>query len=158
MAINNRGDMLASGGGGWILWPGNGSAPITHTNPQYGATRPIDLDEDGTVLMAVRRISNGKVLGQNPSGDFNSWVWDTHSGQVTPLTPRGSVDLINQQGLLAGRNAESGFRPALWQGTTLLTNLPDAPGGTPWTVQVLGDDNTIAGASGPDRKYRWSCR
>jgi len=187
VALNERGDVLALGrsdGDGHfvgLLWSSFAAGPLVIDTP---AGLGIDLDDDGTVLLAnpdnkagalwrhgqvipltgedrpvlLRAIRDGVVVGTAidtwPSSRALAWHGPA---DPRPLEQGGTADAMNAHGLIAGSLTDLTGPPAVWQDTRLLGTLP-VPDGVDADVFVIGDDGVVFGntssAYGP---LRWTC-
>jgi hypothetical protein len=165
-----------------LYWSNLAAAPIVVDSP-YGTG--TDLDDDGTILLDDKSgnpahlwrhgettalpgnaplnfeaIRAGKVVGYQPLEEFpkgQALLWD---GGPAPrqIDGGGSAWAINATGLVAGiRDSIYGTygKPAIWQGTTFVADLP-LPSGAARENFVVGDDNSVfvSTSTGP---VRWTC-
>lgn len=187
-ALNERGDVLSRGHSGKdghtvsILWSTLAAGPIVIDT---SAGQGIDLDDDGTVLLynfdnkpgslwrhgriiplggpdyplLLSAIRDGKVIGTQIESwpESQSVIWRSPS-DARPLQDGGTAQAINAHGLIAGSRDTLTGPPAVWQGTTLLADLP-LPDGVDddSDVYVIGDDGTIFGRAYGYGPLRWTC-
>lgn len=187
VALNERGDVLASGSATAdghpvsILWSTFAAGPLVIDTP---AGSGIDLDDDGTVLLAprdgkpgslwrhgqvipltgedhfllLRAIRNGVVVGTAVDAWPASRALAWHGpDDPRPLERGGTAEAVNAHGLIAGSLTDLTGLPAVWQDTELLGALP-VPDGVDADLFVVGDDGVVYGTTGSDYgPLRWSC-
>jgi hypothetical protein len=185
VAINSRGDVVGRvrsphGTRDEVaIWPVFGSGPIVLDLPQLPAPAPVDVDDDGTVLIGggydahlwrdgrlitlaatsvlTRAISNGKAVGSQLASPESRAVQWTSTG--VDYFERGVIaEDINRTGLVVGTIDSWNGPAAVWQGTRLLGALPLPRGGESVVYHVVGDDNVVYGYVQPNiGPVRWDC-
>lgn len=157
-AINERGDIVGGIADDVVLWPAGGEPVVVRVD--LPSARAVDIDDDGTVLLAsetgnhlwrdgvltsladpsahAMAIRNGRVVG-------TGLLWHEPNAP-TPLRNASIASEINGTGLIVGREQAASVNGplAVWRGQAPIERLP-VPNGWLGTAGALADDGTIAG-------------
>lgn len=187
VAINDRGDIVAMaekpGSTGYVViaWFAYGSGPLVISPPELPWAFPVDIDQDGTILISggysaylwrsgelsplppspdvpviTRALSEGRAVGTIIGEKSQAVLW--YLGTPHLLEGGGNAEDINRHGLIAGGVGEWNGPPAVWQGTRLLAKLPLPQDATSARPGIVSDDGTIVGSAEPDvGPVRWRC-
>ncbi|WP_410657213.1 hypothetical protein [Amycolatopsis sp. lyj-112] len=187
VAINDRGDVVAmaekpdSTGYVVIAWFAYGSGPLVISPPELPWASPVDIDQDGTILISggysaylwrsgelsplppspdvpvvTRALSKGRAVGTIIGEKAQAVLW--HLGSPHLLEGGGEAEDINRHGLIAGSAGDWNGPPAVWRGTRLLAKLPLPQDATSAYPAIASDDGTIVGSAEPDiGPVRWRC-
>lgn len=181
--INDAGDIVGTArsiGDNFDLayWPAASPGTVQMINPDpaaYGYVAPIDIDEQGRILLradamssdyfvrypdgtmtklplsaafAVNAFRNGRIAGeQYVNGKFRSFEWDLTGQVVRELDVRVREAVVDSGTLTAGiyRTADKGYALGVWDGAVLTKTLIAAPTNT-LSRPVITDDGVIATA------------
>lgn len=157
-AINERGDIVGGIANDVVLWPAGGEPVVVQVD--LPSARAIDIDDDGTVLLASETgnyLWREGVLTRlaDPSAYAmairNGWIVGTgllwrEPNAPTPLRDASIASEINGTGLIVGREQATSVNGplAVWRGSAPLERLP-VPNGWLGTAGALADDGSIAG-------------